>query len=370
MSAVQKVTVILPSLNPDEKLRLVVESLSAAGFDDIILVNDGSDAAHLPNFPSPDEFPNIEILTHPVNRGKGAALKTAFAHFLATRAGRVGVVTVDGDNQHHADDVRACAEVLCAIPQNLILGVRDFSGPDVPARSRKGNRITSFVFRVFCGLNISDTQTGLRAIPTCHLSRMLEVEGDRFEYETNMLLELKRAHIKWTEVPIRTVYIEENQTSHFRPIVDSWRIYRLILKFMLSSGAGCIVDLGVFWLLAQIFGVAQTNLMIYLYTAVARLLSSLTNFTINRRLVFRSSGSVGKTLLRYYALAIPQLFVSAFLVDWLTYHVLHAYASDGAAIGVTVIKAIVDTILFFISFRIQREWVFRDREKGNQSNGK
>ncbi|MBQ8398173.1 MAG: bifunctional glycosyltransferase family 2/GtrA family protein [Clostridia bacterium] len=365
MSAAQKVTVVLPSLNPDEKLRLVVEGLCAAGFDDIIIVNDGSDAAHLPNFPSPDEFPNIEILTHPVNRGKGAALKTAFAHFLATREGRAGVVTVDGDNQHHPADVLACAEVLCAIPKNLILGVRDFSGPDVPARSRKGNRITSFVFRAFCGLNISDTQTGLRAIPAVHLPRLMEVEGDRFEYETNMLLELKRAHIKWTEVPIRTVYIEENQTSHFRPIVDSWRIYKLILKFILSSGAGSIVDIGVFYLLALIFGVASTNLMVYLYTAVARLLSSLTNFTINRNIVFRSSGNVGKTLVRYYALAIPQLFVSAFFVDWLAYRVLHFYTSDNGAFWVTVIKAIVDTLLFFISFRIQREWVFRDREKGN-----
>ena len=369
MSAAEKVTIVLPSLNPDEKLRLVVEGLSAAGFDDIIIVNDGSDAAHLSNFPSPDEFPNIEILTHPVNRGKGAALKTAFAHFLATREGRMGVVTVDGDNQHHALDVLSCAEVLCAIPQNLILGVRDFSGPDVPARSRKGNRITSFVFRAFCGMKISDTQTGLRAIPAVYLPRLIEVEGDRFEYETNMLLELKRARIKWTEVPIRTVYIEENQTSHFRPIVDSWRIYKLIFKFMLSSGAGCVVDLGVFWLLAQIFGVAKTNFVVYLYTAIARLISSLTNFTLNRKVVFRSGGNVGKTLVRYYALAIPQLFVSAFLVDWLGYRVLNFDTVVNGAFWMTVIKAIVDVALFFISFRIQRDWVFRDREKGN-INGK
>ena len=365
MSAANRITVILPSLNPDEKLRLVVEGLTRAGFDDIIIVNDGSDEAHLPNFPSPEEFPNIEILTHPVNRGKGAGLKTAFAHFLATREGRVGVVTVDGDNQHHPEDVLACAEVLCAIPKNVILGVRDFSGPDVPARSKSGNRITSFVFRAFCGMKISDTQTGLRAIPTEHLPRMLEVEGERFEYETNMLLELKRGHIKWTEVPIRTVYIEENQTSHFRPLVDSFRIYKLIFKFLLSSGAGCLVDLGVFWLLAKIFGVAQTNLTIYIYTAVARLISSLTNFAVNRKLVFRSSGKVGATLLRYYALAIPQLLISAFAVDWLVNDV---FAASSSAFWATVIKAVVDTLLFFISFRIQRDWVFR--EKGNTSNGK
>ncbi len=358
MSAAQKVTVVLPSLNPDEKLRRVVAGLTREGFDDIIIVNDGSDEAHLPNFPFPDEFPNIEILTHEVNRGKGAALKTAFTHFLATRKNRVGVVTVDGDDQHHPADVLSCAEVLCAIPNNLILGVRDFSLPDVPARSRKGNRITSFVFRAFCGINISDTQTGLRALPTVHLPRMLEVEGDRFAYETNMLLELKRAHIKWTEVPIRTVYIEENQTSHFRPIVDSWRIYRLIFKFILSSCAGSIVDIGVFYLLALLFGIATTNLSIYIYTAVARLISSLTNFALNRSLVFRSKAGIGGTLFRYYALAIPQLLISAFLVEQLT------WSGNMGAFLTTAVKAVVDICLFFISFRIQRDWVFRRREKG------
>ena len=358
MSAANRVTVVLPSLNPDEKLRLVLFGLCQAGFDDILVVNDGSDEAHLPNFPAPGEFPGVEILTHPVNRGKGAALKTAFAHFLATRTDRVGVVTVDGDNQHHPADVLSCAEVLCAIPKNLILGVRDFSGEDVPARSRMGNRITSTVFRLFCGMRISDTQTGLRAIPAAHLPRMLEVEGDRFEYETNMLLELKRARIKWTEVPIRTVYIEENQTSHFRPIVDSWRIYKLIFKYMLSSAAGCVVDLGIFWLLSVLFGTAASWL-IYLYTAIARLLSSLTNFTLNRRVVFGSSGPVGRTLVRYYTLAIPQLLVSAFLVDRLAAGLFQT--APNGEFWTTVVKAVVDTLLFFISFRIQREWVFREK---------
>ena len=364
MSAAQNVTVVLPSLNPDEKLRLVVEGLCQAGFDDIIIVNDGSDASCLANFPSPDEFPNIEILTHSVNRGKGAALKTAFNHFLQTRTGRVGVVTVDGDNQHHPADVLACAEVLCAVPQHLILGVRDFSGPEVPARSRRGNRITSFVFRIFCGINFSDTQTGLRAIPAAHLPRLLTVEGERYEYETNMLLELKRARIKWIEVPIRTVYIEQNQTSHFRPVVDSWRIYKLILKFLFSSGAGSIVDISVFYLLALCFGTAQTNMTIYLYTAIARLLSSLTNFVINRNAVFHSTGNIGKTLVRYYMLAIPQLFVSAFLVDRLT----SAMYVQGSSFFVTLCKIVVDVILFLISFRIQHEWVFQDGKKGNYPN--
>ena len=131
------VTVIIPSLNPDEKLRKTVSDLIAVGFDDIILVNDGSAPESVQNFPT--DVPECTILTHEVNRGKGAAMKTAFRYYLESARKTVGVITVDGDGQHIAEDVLACAREMCA--QNaVILGVRDFSEPQVPPRSRIGNR--------------------------------------------------------------------------------------------------------------------------------------------------------------------------------------------------------------------------------------
>ena len=164
-----KVSVIIPSLNPDEKLIAVVDSLIREGFDDIILVNDGSDRAHMKPFEIVSRYSQCTLLTHEVNRGKGRGLKTAFEYCLASRPGIAGVVTVDGDYQHKAEDIRKCCEKMIEEKDKVVLGVRDFSGKDVPFKSRFGNHMTSFVFRFACGLNISDTQTGLRAIPYQYL---------------------------------------------------------------------------------------------------------------------------------------------------------------------------------------------------------
>ena len=165
-----------------------------------------------------------------------------------------GVVTVDGDGQHRAEDVRRCAETMLADGEKIIFGCRDFSLPHVPRRSRTGNRITSAVFRIFCGLRLSDTQTGLRAIPRDLLPLMLTVPGDRFEYETNMLHEMQAHGIGISEVKIDTVYIEENRTSHFRPFRDSVRVYARFLLFMGSSLASFLMDaLLVFLFLTRAF---------------------------------------------------------------------------------------------------------------------
>lgn len=229
MTDLSKLSVVLPSLDPDEKLNAVIDGLLEYGFSDIILVNDGSKPENLHYFTdAAKNHPEIHLLHHEVNRGKGAALKTAFQWFLENRPDGVGVVTVDGDNQHHPEDTRACCEHMLAT-NHCALGCRDFTLPHVPSRSRFGNHTTSLVFKIFCGMTISDTQTGLRCIPRKHLETLAAVEGDRFEYETNMLLAFKTKGIPFDEVKIRTVYIEENKSSHFRVLRDSWRIYKLIL---------------------------------------------------------------------------------------------------------------------------------------------
>ena len=208
------ITVVLPSLNPDEKLNQVVNGLLEEGFRDIVIVNDGSDADHMEPFREAQTHPEVTLLTHEVNRGKGRALKTAFAYIRENRREIAGVVTVDGDNQHRPKDIRACAEKMAATGE-VIFGCRNFGGPDVPKKSRYGNLLTSFVLRLFCGIKLSDTQTGLRAIPYSCLELMEEVKGERFEYETEMIFALKRERIPFREVVIETVYLEENKSSHF-----------------------------------------------------------------------------------------------------------------------------------------------------------
>ena len=103
-----KISVIVPSLNPDEKLVNVVKSLKEKGFNDIILVDDGSDDNHKVAFVEASKYEGVSVLVHEVNKGKGRALKTAFKYFLENRPDYEGVVTVDGDNQHKAEDVLKC----------------------------------------------------------------------------------------------------------------------------------------------------------------------------------------------------------------------------------------------------------------------
>lgn len=348
------VSVVLPSLDPDGRFLAVVDGLLALGFSEIIIVNDGSKDKSLPYFDFLRKYPQCHILTHPQNLGKGAALRTAFSWFLKHSAQRPGVVTVDGDGQHLPEDILACCDAMSQQPDHVILGCRDFSTAGVPLRSLIGNQITSYIFRIGCGIRLSDTQTGLRAIPAQYLPFMLRVPGDRFDYETNMLLEMKREAIPFQAVKIETVYDGDNHTSHFRAIRDSVRIYRRILKFMLSSGVASFVDEGTFFLLAAISNLFWNRYSILLCTVIARAISSFMNFNTNRRLVFHCVNSYTRTMVRYYALCVPQTLLSAGSV-WLISHLL----SNQAPWAVTLLKIVVDSALFFISFHIQRDWVFQ-----------
>ena len=359
MSDLSGISVVLPSLNPDEKLLTVIDGLLQYGFTDIILVNDGSAPENLHYFDTAATHPEVHLLHHEVNRGKGAALKTAFTWFLANRPDGIGVVTVDGDNQHHGEDTRACA-LHMQETGHLTLGVRDFSQDDVPLRSRTGNRITSAVFKIFVGMTISDTQTGLRAIPRADLEILNTVWGDRFEYETNMLLALKEHGIAFDEVKIRTVYIEENKSSHFHPVRDSWRIYKLILahffKYTASSLISSVIDTGLFVLLGwALSGVMNDPLLTTVSITVARVLSSLVNFYMNQKIVFKSSLSTGKSMLRYTILAVI-VFLGQLALTYGIYELFNIGESQVLLRGVVYVA--VMTALFIVSFLAQQRWVF------------
>ncbi len=364
---INKYAVILPSLNPTEKLCGVVEDLISTGFGSIILVDDGSAAEFQEPFTKLSALPEVTLLRHEVNKGKGAGLKTAFAHLLENRPDIEGAVTADGDGQHLSKDILACAAASHEHPDTMVLGCRNFDLPHVPPRSRSGNRITNGIFRILCGIVLSDTQTGLRAIRREHFGKLLEIVGERYEYETNMLLELHSAGIAFTEIEIETVYEDNNSCSHFRPVRDSARIYKLILahifrrlfrfiKYVISSCASAGIDLLVFLLFHFLLVGVLGEIATVVSTVLARAISSFVNFNINKSIVFSSKGCYGWTMVRYYILCVLQLSVSAGLV-WL----LGRLFGTSESLLLTVIKAVVDTCLFFISYRIQRKWVFRDK---------
>ena len=360
MLDLSKISVVLPSLDPDEKLIRVVDGLLEYGFTDIILVNDGSKAENLHYFTDlAAQHPQITLLHHEVNKGKGAALKNAFRYFLENRPEGIGVVTVDGDDQHHPEDTKRCCEQMMA-SGNIVLGCRDFTLDHVPARSRFGNHTTSAIFKIFVGMTISDTQTGLRAIPRKQLETLTKIAGERFEYETNMLLAMKDNGMAFDEVKIRTVYIEENKSSHFRVIHDSWRIYKLILKhffrYTLSSLACFVVDAGGVFLLTKILAAFMNDPLLGTVSTVgARAVSSLVNFFMNKKLVFQTNVSTGKAMLRYYALALPQLAVQSLLNQGV--YSLFGIGEEAAGLR-TLIHILIMCILFLVSYTIQQRWVF------------
>ena len=229
-ACLEKLAIVLPSLDPDGKIDGVVRGLAEAGFRQIVIVDDGSDAQHQVHFERAEQFPCCRVLHHGVNRGKGCALKTAFRCVLDELPEVEGVVTIDGDGQHLLEDIIACGERMLALGDKVVLGCRDFDAPGVPPRSVTGNKTTNRLFKLFYGIEISDTQTGLRAIPRRFLEHMIAMEGERFEYETNMLLMMRRQGIAFVEQPIATVYDPEDYSSHYNAVKDSWRIFRIMAK--------------------------------------------------------------------------------------------------------------------------------------------
>ncbi len=349
-------TLVIPSLDPDDRLPATIHAAIDAGVDDILLVDDGSSPENRHYFEELSALPQVTLLTHPVNQGKGAALKTAFSYFLENRTDRIGVVTADGDGQHRTKDILACAREMENDPPAVILGCRDFSREEVPWRSRFGNRCTSLVFKLFFSMNLSDTQTGLRAIPKEFLPELLRTKGTRFEYETNMLILLGEKKIPFREIKIETIYFDDNRASHFRPVQDSLRVYSLILKYTASGLCSSVIDLVLFFLLGAMVFRSDSSLDVFLTTICSRFISSLTNFIINRNVVFASKKKILPTIARFSCLAVPVA-----LTSWASVYLLSHVLGIRNAFLRTLIKMPVDFVLFLIGFRVQRKWVFAEK---------
>ncbi len=358
---------VIPSLNPDEKLLSYIKNLISSGFHKIILVDDGSSRACRNIFDEAGLMPECDILVHTVNMGKGRALKDAFNYYCQKYAGDyAGVITVDADGQHTLEDVIRLDDALKESPETLILGVRDFTDPSVPFKSRFGNILTKYVMQILIGSArrtgiseqakaISDTQTGMRAIPNLYILDYLTLFGERFEYETNMLIEALRFHTPILEIGIQTVYINENSGTHFRPLADSLAIYRLIfaafLRYTSVSLSAFLLDYSIYCLMSLSLGFLSERARIWASVAAARIISSLYNYMMNRNVVFQSQAGQKQTLIKYYVLCVLQLCCSALSVELLC---MYAGFSEMAA------KLSADVVLFLISFQIQKNWVFRE----------
>ncbi len=336
---------LIPAYEPDERLVTLVRALRADGLGlPVVVVDDGSGPQYGSVF-AEARLAGATVLHHPENAGKGRALRTGIEHVLRTYPGQ-GVVCADCDGQHTVEDVLAVAARAEQGSAAVVLGARQFTGR-VPLRSRFGNTVTRWAFRAATGRAIQDTQTGLRAYPAATLPWMLTVPGDRFEYELVALLRAAKVGQRIEEVPIATVYLDENSSSHFRPVVDSARIYAPLLRFTASSLLAFAVDTAALLALAALTG------DLLLSVVLARLASSTVNFLTNRHWVFRHGrpAPVARQAVRYWLL-VASLGVAGYGGLW---------ALTTIGVPLLAAKIATDATLFVLGFQVQRTSVFTGR---------
>jgi len=343
----KNIFIVVPTLDPDEKIMSTFIEELHKEFKHILVVNDGSNKKHNKFF---EELAKkgIEVITHYRNFGKGRALKNAFNYLLNEYKDIKGVITCDCDGQHSVKDIKKCAESLLENPDKLILGVRNFDKENVPNKSKFGNKITRNIFKIFIGLTISDTQTGLRGLSKELMNAFLDLSGERYEYETNMLIACKNESIEIKEEEIETIYLNSNANSHFNPLKDSIMIYKLFMKYFIVAFSSFVLDIILF---LSIFNILDINYKILAATICARIVSSIYNYIVNSNLIFKDMSV--KSLIKYYGLVLIEMLFSGCLVTYL-YSLLN--------INVIIIKILVDTLLWIINLIIQREFIF-DNEK-------
>ncbi len=351
--------VLIPSLEPDDRLPAYIDRLKEHGLERIIVVDDGSGDNYRGIFDDIASREGVTVLTHPVNRGKGAALRTGYEYLMRDKP-CAGVITADADGQHTAEDVAALADALAKGGESVLLGVRDFSQKGVPWKSFCGNRLTTFFFFLASGRWVTDTQTGLRAFPASLLQYMTEIDGDRYEYEMNVLLCCARDRIPFVTLPITTVYENNNEGSHFHPFRDSWRIYKIILRqigrFLLSSVLSTVLDFLICFLLYEVlrplFAVEATKELVAM--VIARVASATFNFFLNKDFVFKVKKGGKHALLKFFALC-----VGVFLAQFCMLRLLHGVIG----IGERLATVIGNVIIFFPNYHIQQHWIFGKNEK-------
>ena len=330
---------LIPSLEPDENLIKIVNELLKSNYK-VVVVDDGSG----PNYKEIFDKCKCKVISYEKNMGKGYALKTGLK-FIKNNYENAYIVTMDSDGQHTVEDAEKIIKYAKRHKNTLVLGSRK-RGENTPLRSFLGNTITCFIFDLVTHTKIYDTQTGLRAFSSNLIDYLLEVEGDRFEYEMNVLLNLSRNNIKVHEITIQTIYIDKNSGSHFNAIKDSYKIYKEILKFSFSSIISFLID----YVLYILFNLLTNNLA--LSNVLARIVSGTTNYNINRSLVFKSTKRVRNTFYKYVLLAITILIFNTILVLCLS-KVFNVYLA----------KLFTEIILFFVSWIIQKIIIFKGDDK-------
>jgi len=336
--------ILIPAYKPDDKLVALTDQLLTHDDLKLVVVDDGSGEAFRPVFEALDK--RVTLISYPDNKGKGGALKTGIRYIMDHMPECERLVTADADGQHRYADIRRVLDKSEEMPGTLVLGSRAFDG-DVPLRSRFGNAMTRQVFAIASGVKVRDTQTGLRGFDRDGMRLFVDVPGDRYEYEINMLLTAARAEMPIYEVTIETVYLNDNESSHFNPLKDSLRIYACILKFACSS----LICFGIDYVLFQLL---RTFIpLTWVSNLLARIVSASVNFMLNKKLVFKGNEKTLPAVLKYAALAV---FI--YLIDTAILALLY----EKLGWSRYVVKIISGVLGYLISFPVQGRIVYRKQK--------
>jgi len=335
---------LIPAYKPVLDLPGFVQALLEEGFSGVIVVDDGGGDPFTDTFTVLRKMENVTVLTHATNQGKGAALKTGINHILNTYGDNAVLVTADADGQHLVKDIIAVLEASEATPKALTLGAREFSG-NVPFRSRFGNSTTRIIFKHIHGILLRDTQTGLRGMTAENARAFLNIRSQGYNFELDMLIMAKDRQIPLLEVPIDTVYMENNQSSHFNPLFDSAKIYFSMFRFACAGLVATIIDNLVFIILFS------SGLPIIASQIGSRTGASIVNYRMVHGMVFHSREK--------HRSAAPKYIATVIILGLVSYGLI-VFSSKYLAIPVIVAKIAAETLIFVASFLIQKVLIFKE----------
>ena len=285
--------VIIPAYQPEQALTELVQKLVAENLG-VLVVDDGSDAAHQPIF---DTLSGATVIHAPQNEGKGAALKRGFAalqvHFPDCRC----FVTADADGQHSITDILRVIDEL-ERGAEFVLTTRRFKR-DMPARSKFGNDLSRIIYTMLTGHWFADNQSGLRGFTVGQIDWLLKVKGSKYDYEMNMLYYADKQRITVTTLPIEAIYIDDNRSSHFHPVRDTLRIYGRLFSSAWASFAG----IGVWEHVVLLFTLLMGYKEVYYNIGYGAMLAAAVTILLNKYIIFRRVNySDGVRTLLYTAL--------------------------------------------------------------------
>lgn len=369
MELFKKMTFIIPALNPTDSFLQLLEMLQLNGVasSNIIVVDDGSREESKYYFDIAKQKYGTEVLQHPENEGKESALKTGFNYVLENFENHHGVVTLHLNGKHSIDTLQRCVNLFYDENEAFVFGTRYYKYPDGQENEDEWAKTYSdSILQAITGLEFKNRKTGMMVLPMTYIDELVQIEGEDESYEVNIALFARNNQIRRIQVLIETVHMdsseedisensEQSESQKPRnPLLRFFDYNAVFLKYIISAVTTFIIDNGLFTIVLALFMV-DTFVGITISTGVARLVSSIVNYLMNRFFVFKGAGD--ESTVKFFALTAVKIVISAILVSMIN--------SVVTFIHTTILKIIVDGFLFLISYYIQKKYIFGEEAQNS-----